>query len=334
MKRREFITLLGAAAVDWPRGAHAQQPVRVHRLAVLTHIDRLNRATGNQERYWTAFFDELRRLGWAENHNLAVTWHSSQLDADRAAELVRSIAERKPDAIFTPDARMATFVRTMAGAIPAVAITVDPVGSGVAASLARPGGNVTGFSVDTGLELIGKRFEYFRQAVPRASRTAWLTPLRTMNMPIGKVTRETFRDAGMTLVDTVLEAPIDAAAYRRAFAAMAREGVDSIWAATVGENLEHRQLIAELCLSARLPAAFGWRENVEVGGLISYGNDVVDTFRRSASYVDRILKGAKPSELPFQQPTKLELVINLNSARALGLTLPPALLLRADEVIE
>ena len=202
-----------------------------------------------------------------------------------------------------------------------MAITVDPVGSGVASSLARPGGNVTGFSIDAGLELIGKRFEYFRQAVPMASRTAWLTPRRSMDLPIGKVTREAFRIAGMTLVDTVLEAPIDAAAYRRAFAAMVRDSVDSIWAATVGENLEHRQLIAELCLSAKLPAFFGWRENVEAGGLISYGNDVTDTFRGSATYVDRVLKGAKPAEIPFQQPTKFELVINLKTAKVVGLTI-------------
>jgi putative ABC transport system substrate-binding protein len=230
---------------------------------------------------------------------------------------------------------MAIFLKTMAAAVPAVAITVDPVGSGVAASLARPGGNVTGFSVDAGsLEFISKRLELFRQAVPTASRLAWLTPRRTLDLPIGNMTREAFRMAGMTLIDTVLEAPIDAAAYRHAFASMTAARVDALWAATVGENLEHRRLIAELTAASRLPSMVGWRENVESGGLMSYGNDVTDTFRRSATYVDRVLKGAKPAELPFQQPTKFELVINLKTAKILGLTIPPSLLARADEVIE
>jgi putative ABC transport system substrate-binding protein len=308
--------------------------VKSPHLAILTHIDQVDRTTGMREPYWTAFFDELRRLGYDDGRNLTVTWTSSQVDASRAAELVRGVAERKPDVIFTPDARMAIFLRTEAPTIPAVAITVDPVGSGVAASLARPGGNVTGFSIDAGLELIGKRVEFFRQVVPTASRLAWLTPRRTMDLPIGKVTRERVRWAGMTLIDAVLEAPIDPAAYRSAFEAMARDRVDSLWAATVGESLEHRRLIAELSLRARLPSAFGWRENVEAGGLMSFGNDVVDTFRRSVAYIDRVLKGAKPAELPFQQPTKFELVINLQTAKALGLTIPPSILARADEVIE
>ena len=246
MRRRDIIAFLGGAVATWPVAASAQQPVKTYHLAILTHFDAVDRTTGKQERYWTAFFNELRRLGYEEGRDLAVTWHSSQVDADRAVEVVRSVAERKPDVIFTPDARMATVLKTMAAAIPAVAITVDPVGSGVAASLALPGGNVTGFSIDAGLELISKRLELFRQAVPTASRMAWLTPRRTMDLPIGKITREAVHTAGMTLVDAVLEAPIDAAAYRRAFAAMTLGRIDSLWAATVGENLEHRRLIAEL----------------------------------------------------------------------------------------
>jgi putative tryptophan/tyrosine transport system substrate-binding protein len=334
MRRRNIITLTAGAAATLALPARAQQPVKTYHLAILTHFDRVDHATGKQERYWTAFFDELRRFGYVEDRNLTVTWLSSQVDADRAAELVRGVADHKPDAIFTPDARMAFFLGRMAGEIPAVAITVDPVGSGVAASLARPGGNVTGFSIDAGLELIGKRVDLFKEAVPTASRMAWLTPRRTMDLPIGKVTRVGVRTAGMTLIDAVLEAPIDEAAYRRAFAAIARDSVDSLWVATVGENLQYRRLIAELSIGAKLASMFGWRENVEAGGLMSYGNDVGDTFRRSATYIDRILKGAKPGELPFQQPTKFELVINLKAARVLGLTIPPTFLARADEVIE
>jgi putative tryptophan/tyrosine transport system substrate-binding protein len=331
--RRRFLTSL-AAAMGWPLVASAQQPVMTRHLAILTHFDRVDRTTGKQERYWTALFDELRRLGYEESRNLVVTWHSSQVDANRATELVRDVAELNPNAIFTPDARIAIVLKTAAPAIPGVAITVDPVGSGVADSLAHPGGNITGFSIDAGLELIGKRLELFREVVPMASRMAWLTPRRTMELHIGKVTREVVHRAGMALVDTVLEAPIEAATYRHAFAAIPRDRVDTLWAATAGENLEHRQLIADLCADAKLPSAFGWRENVEAGGLISYGNDVADTFRRSATYIDRILRGDKPAELPFQQPTKFELVINLKTAKELGLTVPPSILARADEVIE
>ena len=333
MKRRDIIVFLGATATR-PFAASAQQPAKTYHLVILTHIDAVDRKTGKEERYWAAFFNELRRLGYERGRNLLVTWRSSQIDADRAAELVRGVAEQKPDVIFTADARMAIFLKTMEAAIPAVAITVDPVGSGVAASLARPGGNVTGFSVDAGLGNISKRLEFFRQVVPAASRMAWLTPRRTMELPIGTVTRETVRMAGMTLVDIVLEAPIDAAAFHRAFEAMSLDRVDSVWAATVGEFLEHRRLIAELAAGSKLPTMFGWRENVEAGGLMSYGNDVADTFRLSATYVDRVLKGDKPAELPFQQPTKFELAINLKTARDLGLTVPPIILARADEVIE
>jgi putative ABC transport system substrate-binding protein len=163
---------------------------------------------------------------------------------------------------------------------------------------------------------------------------AWLTPRRTIDLPIGKTTRASVRAAGMTLVEAVLEAPIDDAAFRRAFDSMTRDGVDSVWVATTGEMLEHRRSIADLATAARLPTVFGWRENVEAGGLISYGNDVGDMFRRAAGYVDRILRGANPAELPFQQPSKFELVINLKTARTLGLTIPAALLARADETIE
>jgi putative ABC transport system substrate-binding protein len=334
MRRRDLITRASAATVVWPVAMRARAQGRTYRLAILTHFEPVDRATGKRERYWMAFFDELRRLGYHESLNLAVAWHSSQVDAGRAADLARTIAGSRPDAIFTPDARMASVLKTAAAAIPVVAITVDPVGSGVAASLARPGGNVTGFSIDAGLEMIGKRLDLFRQAVPKASRIAWLTPRRTIDLPIGRTTREMMGKGGLTLIDVVLEAPVDATEVRRAFATMVGQGVDSVWAATVGEHLEHRRLIADLAVAAKLPGMFGWRENVEAGGLMSYGNDVADTFRRSAGYVDRVLKGADPAELPFQQPTKFELVINLKTAAALGLTLPPLLLAGADEVIE
>jgi putative ABC transport system substrate-binding protein len=333
MRRRAFtsVTIGGIAVVL--RGARAQPSDKVRRLTILTQMEPVDRATGKQQRYWTAFFEELRRLGHEEGRNVAVTWHSSQGDAGRAVELARSVAESRPDAIFTPDARMAMVLKTAAAAIPTVAVTFDPVASGVAASLARPGGNVTGVSIDAGMEIVGKRLEFFRQAVPMMSRLAWLAPRRIVDTAVASATREAARTAGLTLVQVVVEAPVDAAAFRHAFASMAGSGVHAVSVAAA-ESLNHRWLIAELALGARLPTMSAWRENVEAGGLMSYGNDVVDTFRRSADYIDRILRGANPAELPFQQTSRFELVINLKTARTLGLDIPEALLVRADEVIQ
>jgi putative ABC transport system substrate-binding protein len=333
MRRRAFTSLAigGIAAV--PLGARAQSSGKARRLAILTQMEPVDRATGKRERYWTAFFEELHRLGHEEGRNFVVTWHSSQVDAGRAVELARSVGESRPDAIFTPDARMAIMLKTAAAAIPTVAVTFDPVDSGVAASLARPGGNITGVSIDAGMGIIGKRLEFFRQAVPAMSRIAWLAPRRIVDTPVASATREAARTAGLTLVQVVVEAPVDAAAYRRAFASMADSGVHAV-SVGAAESLNHRWLIADLALGARLPTMSAWRENVEAGGLMSYGNDVVDTFRRSAEYIDRILKGANPAELPFQQTSRFELVINLKTAGMLGLRIPEALLQSADELIQ
>lgn len=324
--------MAGGSLATWPATIRAQD--RLFRLAILSHFEPIDPATGERERYWTVFFDEMRRLGYDERLNLAVAWYSTQKEIDRAAEIAAAVAAQKPDAIFTPDARMAVILKTTARGIPVVAIMIDPVGSSITSSLSHPDGNVTGFTIDPGVQLIAKRLELFRQAVPAASRMAWLRPRRTVNLPVSKATRDAVEAAGIELVEAILEAPIDAAAYHRAFAAMAATGVDSLWVASTGESLEHRKLIAELALAARLPSMVGWRDNVEAGGLMSYGNDVDHTMRGSAGYVVRILKGAAPAALPIQQPNKFELAINLKTAKALGLDLPQALLLQADVVIE
>jgi putative ABC transport system substrate-binding protein len=334
ISRRQLILAFGVAPIVWSRAVRAQQAGKVYRLAILTQAEPIDQSTGKRDRAWTAFFDELRRLGNEEGRNLVVMVHSSEGDAQRAGEVARQIVELQPDVIFSPDVRMAGHLKVATPTIPVVAITLDPVGTGLAISLARPGSNVTGFTIDAGLEIFGKRFEILKQAVPTASRTGWLVPRRVIDFPFSHAIRVAARSAGITLVDAVLEAPVDVAAYRRAFDAMARDGVDALWVGASLENLAHRRLIAELAVEAKLPGMFAYRENVEAGGLMSFGNDAADTFRRSAAYVDRILKGANPADLPFQQPTQFELVINLKTAKALGLEFPPALLAQADEVIE
>ena len=331
MRRRQAIAILAGAAA-WPIAVRAAD--KVHRLAILSHFELVDRATGARERYWKVFFDELRRLGYEEDRNLRVVWFSTQSDAGSATETARTAAAQSPDTIFTPDSRMASVLKTAAAAIPVVAIMVDPVGSGVVASIARPGGNITGSSIDPGPEIIRKRIELLRQAVPRASRVAWVSPRRTADMPVGASIRAAFESAGVILVEIVLEAPIDAATYRGGFAAAAGANVDAVWVGASGETLQHRHLIADLAIAARLPLLCGYRENVEAGGLMSHGNNVAETFRECAGYVDRVLRGAKPADLPIQQPTKYEFAINLKTARALGLDSPPALLARADVIIE
>jgi putative ABC transport system substrate-binding protein len=313
--------------------ARAQPRDRPAHLAILTPFEEVDRATGKREAYWEAFFGELRRLNWDKDQNLRVTWHSSQVDPGRAADLARDVAALGPDVIFAADVRMAVVLKASAPRVSVVAILVDPLGTGIAANLARPGGNVTGFSVDAGVEIVGKRLEIFREIVPAATRIAWFTPRRTVDL-VGPSTRRFVAAAGMTLIDVVLEPPVNGASFRRAFESMANEGVDSVWVATTGEMLEHRRLIADLATTARLPTVFGWRANVEAGGLVSYGIDLAEYYRSAARYVDRILRGASPGDLPIQLATKFELVVNLRTARLLRLTVPPSILARADEVIE
>jgi putative ABC transport system substrate-binding protein len=335
VRRREFISLLGSAATAWPLAAPAQQAGKAHRLAILTQSEPVDRETGARQRIWTAFFEELRRLGHEEGRTLAVEWRSSAGDAKHRSELAAQVVALKPDAVFTPDVEMARALKAATSAIPIVTIAGQPVALGLAASLARPGGNVTGFSVDAGAGLAGKRIGLLKEAVPSASRMAWLAPARTWESSTFRGTvHEAARIAGMTVIRAVLDSPADDAAYRRVFAAMVRDGADSIY---VGPNLEHvtnRRLIAALALEARLPAIYVYRENVEVGGLMAYAVNLVEIFRGAAGYIDRVLKGSNPATMPFQQQAKFELIVNLKTAKALGLAIPEPFLARADEVIE
>jgi putative ABC transport system substrate-binding protein len=193
---------------------------------------------------------------------------------------------------------------------------------------------MTGFSTAASREIVGKRIALLKEAVPTASKTAWLVPRRGWVGTWRALLDETAQATRHTMIEAVLEEPVDDASYRRAFDIMTRERADSIYVTPALENLQHRRLIAALAAEARLPAVYSNRENVEAGGLMAYGVDLADLFRRSAGYVDRILKGADPAAMPFQQPTRFELVLNLKTARALGLEISPSLLGRADEVIE
>ncbi len=333
MRRREFLTLASAAAFA-PLAAAAQAPGKVYRLAILSAASPIADMTATKHPHFKSFFEELRRLGYVEGRNVAVERRSAEGDARRLPALGREVVAFKPEVIFADANRSAEAVKAATTTIPVVALVVDPVDFGFAVSLVRPGGNITGFAVAAGPEIIGKRIELLKQAVPSASRMAALWPRGWWEGRVGDVFREAAKRAGLPPVDAPLDTPVGEAEYRRAFAAKVRDRVDLLYVTAASENSVHRRLIAALAAEARLPAIYFHREAAEAGGFMAYASDFIDLYRRAAGYIDRILKGANPAELPFQQPTKFDLVINIKAAKALGLVIPPSLLGIADEVIE
>src|SRR5215831_17469054 len=335
LKRREFITLVGSAAVAWPLAARAQQAAKTHRIAIVhpsVSISEMNE-TGDHP-YYPALFQELRRLGYVEGKNLVVARYSGEGQEDRYPELCREVVGTKPDVIVTSASRLVLSFKAATHTIPIVASMADPVPYGIVTSIARPGGNITGVSVEAGLEIWGKRLQVLREAVPVASKVGFLGSRQIWDLP-GQVaaTREAAAQVGITLLGSPLES-LQEGEYRRVVGAMARERVDGI---IIGDQLEHvtyRRLIIDLADNARLPTVFPYREQFQIGALMAYGPSLADVYRRLAGYIDQILKGARPGELPIYLASKFELLVNQKAARALGLTLPTSLLVRADEVIE
>jgi putative ABC transport system substrate-binding protein len=335
MRRREFMLLAGCAAAGWPLAARAQQPEKAYRLAI---VNRPGQGTDLAEtaglRYWRAWRAELQRLGYIEGINLIVERREAEGDAQRIDELARHIARLKPDAIFVPAQNMAHALKAAVTTIPIVTLAVDPVESGLVDSLARPGGNITGFSLSASAQLAAKRYELLKEVVPTMSRIAVLILREYWEGRFGNVHREAAQQMGITVIGAPFDSSADEREFRRIFAAIVRDRADSLYLTAQAELLVHRRLIAELAAEARLPAISVYREHAEAGGLMAYAVNLDDIFRRAAGYIDRILNGAKPAEMPFQQPNEFELVLNRKTARALRLTIPESLLARADEVIE
>ena len=280
-------------------------------------------------------FGELRRLGYVEGQNMTVGRYSGQGRPERYGELARDVVRSAPNLIVANAARLIEHVAAATATIPIVAITNDPVAYGFAITLARPVTNITGVSVDAGLEVLGKRLEFLKEVVPAASRFAYLAPRAAWERPDAHAVREAARQAGILLIGGLLGSPIQEAEYRRVFIAMANEGVDALVVGDHAEHISNLRVIVELAESARLPAIYSYREFADGGGLMAYAIDLEHLGRRAASIIDQILQGgAKPSEIPFFQPSKIDLIINMKAAKNLGLTIPPTLLARADEVIE
>jgi putative ABC transport system substrate-binding protein len=331
MERREF--LAGLLLMAMMHRAQAQQAGKTYRIAFVHPINPVGALTetGGFPHY-RAFFEELRRLGYVEGKNLVVERYSGEGRTERYAELAGEVVRRKPDLIFTvgrePNFKVAT------ATIPIVAVTIDPVVTGLVSSLAQPGGNITGIAVDAGAELWGKRAEILREAIPQAVRVGVLVSKRSWDDRFGAPLRAIAQQVGISLLVPPLDSPFQEAEYRRVFAAMAQQNVDAVFVTESTELYLQRRLIVQLAEEHRLPAIYAYREYVELGGLMAYAVNLMDLFRHAADQIDQILKGANPGEIPFYQPTTFDLVINLKTAKALGIEMPPSLLARADEVIE
>jgi len=319
----KFLGLIALAILTIPLSVEAQQPANIPRIGILGNAP---------SRLWEAFERRLRELGYLPNQNLALEYRWSEAKPQRFPELAADLVGRKVDVIVAVSDPAARAAKQATSTIPIVSFfSRDPVASGLVASLARPGGNVTGLSVFH-VELTGKRLELLKEVVPKASRIAVLWHAADPSV------EHAFKEAqgaatalGLTVQSHAVSAVTE---LEGAFTAMSRERPGALIVLPNPFVYVNRTRIVELVAKARVPAIYGHREHVEAGGLMSYATDLRDVWQRGAIYVDKILKGTKPADLPVEQPTKFELVINLKTAKALGVTLPQSILLRADEVIQ
>lgn len=328
MRRREFMAVLAGAATVGTRGdAGAQRTPRIWRIGILDTTPRQLNGPNLE-----AFYKRLQELGYVEGENLTVEYRSADGRNERLPHLVSELVHSRPDIIVLRGTPEALAVKNATTTIPVVMSAVtDPVGIGVAASLSRPGGNFTGTDVAT-TELGTKRAEFLKEILPGLRRMAFLGDLRNAAVVVAW---DNVQRAGRSLeIDTLLFDVRSAAEVSRAFEAAVTERVQALQVSIDGTTRPNRRLIVDLAASYKLPTIYTAREFAEDGGLLSYATDYAHLYSRAATFVDKIFKGANPADLPIERPTKFELVINLKTAKALGLTIPHSVLIRADEVIE
>ena len=330
MKRRAFIGLISGVAVS-PLSGWAQQPANMKRIAMVHPSSKVDDLTINGR--YKAFFQELRHFGWVEGKNLVVERYSGEGRTDSYAELARRVVSSNPDLIFAIAGPLALSFKAATTTIPIVTVTADPIAIGLVPSIAHPGGNVAGIAVDGGLEILGKRIGLLVEAASKPSNAGYLASRGNWERPIGEAAREAAKRAGISMRGELL-AHFNDDEYRRLFGALKQDRIDAIIVSEESEHITYRELLVELVANSSVPAVYPYREFVEVGGLISYSIDLAAAYRRLANLVDEILKGANPADIPFYQQTKFQLIINLKTAKTLGLELPAMLLGRADEVIE
>jgi putative ABC transport system substrate-binding protein len=328
MDRRVFISAVSGGLLSTPLAAEAQQAGRVYRIGLLD----FSAPDPARQAWWTAFRQHMRELGYVEGQNVSFEPRWGRGDDDRLPKLAAELVGLKVDLIVTGGQSAAIAAKRATSTIPIVMGSgSDPVAVGLVASLRQPGGNVTGMT-SINSELAAKRLDLLRNVAPRASRIAILWDERDTGSRLNvDETEAAAKTAGLTIQRVAVGS---AAGLEATFATVVRGRAGALIIVSTARLFSYRKRIADLAVKHRLPTVVGLREYVEAGSLASYGTDYPELFRRAAVYVDKILKGAKPGDLPIEQPTKFELVINLKTAKALGLTIPPSLLGRADEVIQ
>jgi putative tryptophan/tyrosine transport system substrate-binding protein len=333
MQRRKFIKLIGGAGVTWPLAARAQA-TKVHRVGVFMSSVPATEMMGSDpiDPVNRAFVHRLRDLGYVEGQNLVLERRSAEGKFERIDEIAMELVSRKPDVILTGSGDfLAQALQRVTKSVPIVFPNgTDPIGAGVVASLNRPGGNITGLLAYTGPEFETKRLQLLKEVAPKTSSVAFLGLKDIWDGHVGQEVRDAAQVLGVTLIH-VEHAPGKLA---DAFAVMTRDRPDALFVTFHPLNYAYRQLIADFALEQRIPGMYPYRESVMAGGLMAYTVSATNLYRRAAEFVDKILKGGKPADIPVERPTYLELVINLKTAKLLGLEIPDKVLALANSVIE
>jgi putative ABC transport system substrate-binding protein len=331
MRRREFTAGVLLAAATLPARAQQRSIPRIALFHPAIPAALLTETGGGSA--WRAFFAELRRYGYVEGQNLIIERSSAEGHHERYADMARDIVAGNPDMIVTGTNPVVLAFKTATSTIPIVAFMLDPLKAGLVTSLARPGGNLTGIALDAGIEIWGKRLELLKEAVPSTTRAAFLGMRDGWEGSFGQAIRDVSDKLGISLIAMIPNAGTTAE-IERVFAEMAEHRPDAVLVSGEGDLYANRQLIADLAQKHRMLMMCPYRDYVEAGGLMAYTVDLAELLRRMAGEVHQILNGAKPGDIPIYQPTKFALLINGKTAKLLGLALPPALLSRADEIIE
>jgi putative tryptophan/tyrosine transport system substrate-binding protein len=335
MRRRDFFV---AAAMLAPlmRPARAQKAaLTTKRLAWVSPNAKLaDMSIGGDDPNAAVFPEELKRLGYVEGQNLIIERYTAEGHKDRYGDLAREIVGTRPDVIWALGTLLTREFKAATSTIPVVAFTGDPVRFGFISSLAHPGGNITGVSADAGLEIWGKRLELLLEAVPNISRVAFISSPSAWENPGGRSVQEVARSRGILVRNAPVGTVRDEAEYRRVLSSIQQDQVDGIAFAEETEAYAYRFLLVQLVEQARIPAIYVYRDQTEAGGLMSYSYDIKGAIRTNARQIVDILRGASPSEMPYEQASRFELVINLKTAKALGLKISTNMLARADAVIE
>jgi putative ABC transport system substrate-binding protein len=333
MRRRAFLSAV-CSAVAWPLAATAQQSTNIKRLAIFSPSEpSANLHARTENRFSQGFFAELRRLGQIEGQNLKIESYGREQSTSGIEAKAMEIVQSNPDVIFLVGPGAAVLKR-LTSRIPIVTITGDPVRQGIAESMAHPGGNFTGASVDAGPSIHGKRISLLREMIPAMSKLGCLALSSQWEGTLAPAVRAAADAAGLSIAVSLLEIGTNEAGYRAAVESISRDGAHAVMVADSPELFQNGALIAKLVGEMKLPAIFSFLRAVEAGGLMAYSPELTELYTRAANNIDAILRGAKPGDIPFYQVTKFELSINLKTAKQLGISVPPALVVSADKVIE